>query len=44
MKEEWREPEYRISLRGWLWLILAGLLLFWEFKTMWTWCRWFTNC
>jgi len=43
--QDWVEPAPEpLTGREWLFYCVAFFVLFLEFRYMWTWCQWFTNC
>jgi hypothetical protein len=42
---DWEQPPPEpLTGRQWFFYLVIFFLLFVEFRYMWTWCRWFTNC
>ena len=41
---EWEPEPYVYTWKEIVLLIMLVVLICIEFKTMWTWCQWFTNC
>lgn len=42
--DEWEPEPYTYSWQEIILLVVLISVILLEFKTMWTWCQWFTNC
>jgi hypothetical protein len=44
MSDDYIEPPVEFSKRDWLLVGIALVFIYFEFKYMDVWCKWFTNC